>query len=135
MTWPRDSSFPKPITITFAKPSEQSTTSNSTQTKKSPTNVTQLKPQQQKPKPPPKPTKNHQKPKTEPTKARNTPKIKIQTKVSKGSDDPIQLYNKLGALEGREGEEEELMELSGQNLRAGQGGSTSSSKKPPISKG
>ncbi|KAJ8050202.1 RNA-directed DNA polymerase from mobile element jockey [Holothuria leucospilota] len=86
-----------------------------------PTNVTQSKPPQQKPKPPPKPTTiKQQRQKTESTTARSTPRLKIQTKQSKGSDDPIQLYNKFGALEEREGGEgEELMELSGQNLRSG----------------
>ena len=133
MTWPRDSSFPKPITLTFAKPSEQSVTSKTIQTMTAPTKATQSKPQQQKPKIPPKPKKNQQKPKTEQTKPRNTPKIKIQTKPSKGSDDPIQLHNRFGALEERE-EGEELMELNGQKPRPEPGGSTSSTSKPQVSK-
>ena len=126
MTWPKDSSFPKPISLNFSKPSK------TIQTMTAPTNVTQSE-QQQKPKRPPKPPKITEKPRTEPAKPRNTPKIKIQTKPSKGSDDPIQLHNRFGALEGREGGEE-LMELSGQNVQSGKGGSTSSSKKPQISK-
>ncbi|KAJ8018887.1 hypothetical protein HOLleu_42882 [Holothuria leucospilota] len=92
MTWPRDSHLPKPIIHTLQKPSEQSTTSKTIQTMTAPTNLSQKStPSQKKPKPPPKPTTTKQRQKTDPTKARDTPRIKIQTKQSKGSDDPIQL--------------------------------------------
>ena len=141
MTWPVGSSFPKPTADTFSKPSSPVPTTKTTQTMTEPRKP---KSQQQKPLSPPKPpkppkptkpSKNIQEPRTEPTNPRNTPKIRIQTKPSKGSDDPIKLHNRFGALEGREGEGEELMELSGQAVQAGKRGSTSSSKKPQISKG
>ncbi|KAJ8037613.1 hypothetical protein HOLleu_18472 [Holothuria leucospilota] len=120
MTWPRDSHFPKPITHTFPKPSEQSTTSKTIQTMTAPTKISQKSTHpQKKPKPPPKPTTTKQRQKTEPTKARDTPRIKIQTKQSKGSDDPIQLFNRFGALEGREGEEEETFLRDTDNLSFG----------------
>ena len=136
MTWPRDSSFPKPITITFATP-QQSTTSKTIQTMTAPTKIPQKSaPPPKKPKPPKKPTTlKTQKQNSETATVKTTPRIKIQLKPSKGSDDPIKLHNKFGVLEGREGEEEELMELGSQNRRSGQGGSTSSTKKPQISKG
>ncbi|KAJ8043222.1 hypothetical protein HOLleu_10217 [Holothuria leucospilota] len=110
MTWPRDSSFPKPITLTFAKPSEQSIISKTIQTMTAPTNLSQKStPPQKKPKPPPKPTTTKQRQKTVPTKARDTPRIKIQKKPSKGSDDPVKLHNRFGALEASEGEEETFL--------------------------
>ena len=117
----------------FPKP--QSTTTKTAQTMTAPTNVAQTKPAQQKPQPPPKPANKPQRQQTEQVTAKDTPKVKIQMKQSKGSDDPIQLFNRFGVLEGREGEGEELMELSGQNVQSGRRGSTSSSKKPQISKG
>ena len=58
----------------------------------------------------------------------------MQIKKNKGSDDPIQLYNKFEVLEER-GDGEEPMELSGKTLRAKPGGSTGSVNKPQISKG
>ena len=135
MTWPRDSSFPKPITLTFPKPSEQSATSKTIQTMTAPTALSQkTTPTQKKPNPPSKPTTTKQRKKTEPNKARDTPRVKIQTKPSKGSDDPIKLHNRFGALEEREGEGEELMKLSGQKPRPEPGGSTSSTSKPRVSK-
>ena len=132
MTWPRDSSFPKPIAPSFPQASEQPTASKTIQTMTALTNTSQKPtPAPKKPNRPQKPTTTKQKKKTEPTKARETPRVKIQTKPSKGSDDPIKLHNRFGALEESEGGEE-LMELSGQKPRPEPGGSTSS--KPQVSK-
>ena len=141
VTWPKNSDFPKPITTfpkpaedTFPKPPRQSTTSKSIQTTKTTANKTQKSnPPQQKPQPPQKPATSTQQKQVQSTTARDRPRLKIQMKKSKGSDDPVQLFNKYGVLEER-GDGEEPMELSAKSLRAKTGSSTGSVNKPQVSK-